>query len=242
MKTAIAAKYHIPIRELPPNKRMQSMPLRAKKIGPILAAASFTVCSRSMGGSTADAPGVGRHSTRSLDCSISATSCIPATKSDILLVVRRQHIPLRLKGIPFVRVVKALVITIALGMLGVALLCIGSLVYDDMQLTASQQLLRFADLPTDLQLPSKRVGAEIQSDYQPVHDALLHDIPLGSPKSTILAFLQRRGKRCEQQSQVITCQFESDRFPCHSRVVLQWFLTTTDMLKDIQTSYDQTCL
>jgi hypothetical protein len=140
------------------------------------------------------------------------------------------------------RIIEKLVITIGVVALSVVLLCIGALVYQDWQPTATEQLLRLADLPTDIQLPPAHVGLWEQHDFRQVTDVLVQRVPLGTPKAGILSFLHGRGKPCDQEVTALLCMFDSEVFPCHTTISLRWFLTISDTLDHIEITESHACL
>jgi hypothetical protein len=114
------------------------------------------------------------------------------------------------------RMLRIAAITLAVGIFGLLLLCVSSVVYPELQPTAVQQLLRIANLPTDLQLPPQNLDRWDEHDFSSVKEALLRDVPLGTPRSDIMAFLTAHGQHCDQQPRIISCQLESQRFPCRT--------------------------
>jgi hypothetical protein len=140
------------------------------------------------------------------------------------------------------RIIEKLVITIGVAFLSIVLLCIGALVYQDWQPTAVEQLLRLADLPTDLQLPPAHVGVWEQHDFRQVTDALVERVPPGTPKADIVSFLNGRGQQCDQEASALLCMFDNEYFPCHTTISLRWKLTAADTLDHIEITESHACL
>ncbi|HEU5015322.1 MAG TPA: hypothetical protein VFT66_22570 [Roseiflexaceae bacterium] len=140
------------------------------------------------------------------------------------------------------KLIKIIVITVIVGILGVILFSVSMLAYEDLQPTALQQLLRFAGLPTDMTLPSYQVGQRSQHDYQPVKDILLRQFPIGTSRASITDFLNSHGAHCDQVDAEIYCTFEHERFPCKTTVSLRWLFSSDNALNDILISEGDACL
>ncbi len=143
------------------------------------------------------------------------------------------------------RIVRVLAWATGIGIVGYLCFCVGGVLYQEMRPTATEQILRFAGLPEDTVLATKN-DAQYSPfgdiDYTPIEQALTQQVPLGTPRADVAAFVQARGATCTDEEQAITCKFQSQHFPCTSTATLVWSLTSQGSLESINGSSYSACL
>ena len=140
------------------------------------------------------------------------------------------------------RLLKIAVIVVSLFLLGLMVLCSSIFILPEFHPTASQQLLRLTDLPTDLVLTPENPGPWGSHDFTIVEQALFKQIPRGASEAAIQTFLADHKVTCTTTNNTIGCEFYRSRFPCRTTVYLPWILDSARQLEDIRITDSQVCL
>jgi hypothetical protein len=82
--------------------------------------------------------------------------------------------------------------------------------------SATEELLDFAELPRDTQLPRQDPKAAAGTDFHQVEENLLQRFPVGTPKQEVEQFVK---KRCRINAGSIDCFFSNKTYPSYSSFV-----------------------
>ena len=111
--------------------------------------------------------------------------------------------------------------------------------------SATEQLLDFAELPRDMQLPRQDPKAAAGTDFHQIEENLLQHFPVGTPKQEIEQFVK---KRCRINADNIDCFFSNKTypnysgFPCVDNVSLTFSFDTSDKLVGIKIIGNTMCM
>ena len=111
--------------------------------------------------------------------------------------------------------------------------------------SATEQLLDFAELPRDMQLPQQDPKAAAGTDFHQVEENLLQHFPVGTPKQEIEQFAN---KRCRINVDNIDCFFSNktypsySSFPCVDNVSLTFSFDASDKLVGIKIIGNTMCM
>jgi len=111
--------------------------------------------------------------------------------------------------------------------------------------SATEQLLDFAELPRDMQLPRQDPKAAVGTDFHQVEENLLQHFPVGTPKQEIEQFVN---KRCRINADSIDCFFSNKTypsysgFPCVDNVSLTFSFDASDKLVGIKIIGNTMCM
>jgi hypothetical protein len=82
--------------------------------------------------------------------------------------------------------------------------------------SATEELLDFAELPRETQLPQQDPKAAAGTDFHQVEESLLQRFPVGTPKQEVEQFVI---KRCHIKADSIDCFFSNKTYPSYSSFV-----------------------
>ena len=82
--------------------------------------------------------------------------------------------------------------------------------------SATEELLDFAELPRDTQLPRQDPKAATGTDFHQVEEIFWQRFPVGTPKQEVEQFAK---KRCRISADSIECFFSNKTYPIYSRFV-----------------------
>ena len=91
--------------------------------------------------------------------------------------------------------------------------------------SATEQLLDFAELPRDTQLPRQDPKAAAGTDFHQVEESLLQHFLVGTPKQEVEQFVKKRGESlalgqaCRIYADSIDCFFSNKMYPSYSSFV-----------------------
>jgi hypothetical protein len=111
--------------------------------------------------------------------------------------------------------------------------------------SATEQLLDFAELPRDTQLPRQDPKAAAGTDFHQVEENLLQHFPVGTPKQEIEQFSKTR---CRINADSIDCFFSNKTyphysgFPCVDNVSLTFSFDASDKLVGIKIIGSTICM
>jgi hypothetical protein len=111
--------------------------------------------------------------------------------------------------------------------------------------SATEQLLDFAELPRDTQLPRQDPKAAAGTDFHQVEENLLQRYPVGTPKQEIEQFVN---KRCRINADSIDCFFSNKTypsysgFPCVDNVSLTFLFDVSNKLVEIKIVGSTMCM
>ena len=91
--------------------------------------------------------------------------------------------------------------------------------------SATKQLLDFAELPRDTQLPGQDSKAAADTDFHQVEESLLQRFPAGTSEQEVEQFIKIRseslalGQACHKNADSIDCSFNNKTYPSYSSFV-----------------------
>lgn len=146
-------------------------------------------------------------------------------------------------GLPtFRQSVIGILIVIGLIIIGQVFLCVGGVIYEEIQPSATEQLLDFAELPLDMPLPLRDTHLAYRIDYSNVETLLYRRFPAKTSKQKIDDFIASQGKRCDEKEHTLICRFKNQSFPCTNTVGLMFSFDSTNRLDKIDIAGWSYCL
>jgi hypothetical protein len=109
--------------------------------------------------------------------------------------------------------------------------------YVELQPDGDEQLAQLANLPVNTELGTRQVGSQIQPDPQIIVDALLQQLPVGTPRHIIHSYLEEHSQICDHQEKDIKCHIKGITLFSSYTYTVWFFFDSNSQLENIIITY-----